>query len=107
MWSSYKLDMSNLIVFGCQAHVHQKERKLKPRVIRCVFIGYPEGVKGYKLWLYGSGRFKVIISRDVVFNLNIVPCLKTNNADIEVQHKDGSVQIELEFQTDKDEIQEP
>ena len=33
---------------------------------KCVFVGYPENVKGYKLWCPKSGKF--IISRDVIFN---------------------------------------
>jgi len=37
--------------------------------LKCVFIGYPEGVKGYKLWkLESGGGSKVLISRDVTFD---------------------------------------
>ena len=36
------------------------------RVKKAIFLGYPKGIKGYKLWLIEEK--KVIISRDVVFN---------------------------------------
>ena len=39
---------------------------MEPRALKCMFIGYVKGVKGYKLWC--DGHKKCIISRDVVFN---------------------------------------
>ena len=46
-----------------------KQDKLEARAVKCVFIGYPEGVKGYKLWnLKSGGGSKVFISRDVTFD---------------------------------------
>ncbi|KAL0310454.1 UNVERIFIED_CONTAM: Retrovirus-related Pol polyprotein from transposon TNT 1-94 [Sesamum calycinum] len=41
------------------------------------FIGYPKGVKGYRLWLRSQPGFKVLISKDVIFNENEMPCLDT------------------------------
>lgn len=45
-----------------------KQGKLEARAKRCVFIGYPRGVKGYKLWCLEPGEQKCIISRDLVFD---------------------------------------
>ena len=47
-----KPDVSNLRVFGCIAFKHipdAKRRKLDNKSCKCVFVGYPEGTKGYKL----------------------------------------------------------
>lgn len=50
MWTGRPADYSSLRIFGIIAYAHLKQDKLSPRALRCVFIGYPEGVKGYKLW---------------------------------------------------------
>ena len=49
MWSGHKPSLDHLRVFGCTAYPHIKQGKLDPRAKRCLFIGYPNGVKGYKL----------------------------------------------------------
>ena len=48
-WSGEPPDYSRLKVFGSLAFAHVKQGKLDARAVKCVFIGYPEGVKGYKL----------------------------------------------------------
>ena len=48
-----KPDVSNLRVFGCIALKHipdAKRSKLDKKSSKCVFVGYPEGTKGYKLY---------------------------------------------------------
>ena len=72
------VDLSHLRVFGCSAFMHSKTDKLDPRSRKCVFLGYPEGVKGYKVWLRDEPGFKVTISRDVIFNESEFPCLIDN-----------------------------
>jgi hypothetical protein len=49
-------------------HVHfpkEKRSKLDKKVVKCIFIGYKEGMKGYKLWDPASRR--TMYNRDVVF----------------------------------------
>ncbi|KAK9184519.1 hypothetical protein WN943_024869 [Citrus x changshan-huyou] len=50
LWSGKPADYSHLRIFGCPAYAHVKQGKLKLRAFKCVFLGYPAGVKGYKLW---------------------------------------------------------
>lgn len=54
-------------MFGCKAYAHVKLGKLDTRAVKCLFIGYPEGVKGYKLRCLEPGMERTLISRDVTF----------------------------------------
>jgi hypothetical protein len=40
--------------------------KLEKKVKKCIFIGYKDGLKGYKLW--NPKNKKVVYRRDVVFS---------------------------------------
>ena len=67
-----KPDVSNLRVFGCDAYMHvpdEKRKKLDRKSLKCVFVGYPVGKKGYKLFHPGSGKW--YDSRDVMFFENV------------------------------------
>ena len=55
-------------MFGCPTYAHIKQGKLEPRALKGVFLGYQEGVKGYKLWCTDLKPLKAIIRRDIVFN---------------------------------------
>ena len=47
--------------------VSSKERlKLDAKSRQCIFLGYPKGVKRFKLWDQTTN--KVVISRDVIFD---------------------------------------
>jgi hypothetical protein len=67
-WIGVKPDVSHLRVFGCKAFAHipdEKRNKLEPKSIPCVFLGYCEGTKAYRLMCLETK--KIIKSRDVVF----------------------------------------
>ena len=68
VWSSKKFSVAHLIFFGCDAFVHvpkDKRSKLDNKAEKCIFIGYKDGVKGYKLW--NPITRKIVYSQDVVF----------------------------------------
>lgn len=47
-WSGYAPNLSNLRIFGCVAYAHINQGKLEPRALKCMFLGYPKGVKGFR-----------------------------------------------------------
>jgi hypothetical protein len=68
-FTSKKLDVSHLRVFGCIAYMHvpdEKRSKLDPKVEKCIFIGYSLEQKGYRCFNPSIRKLQVI--RDVVFN---------------------------------------
>ena len=70
VWSGMPADYSQLKVFGCTAYAHVDNGKLEPRAIKCLFLGYGLGVKGYKLW--NPETNKTFMSRSVVFNESVM-----------------------------------
>lgn len=68
VWSGHPSDLYRLIVFGCVTYANIKKDKVKPIALRCMFLGYPEGVKSYRLWCREPGHKRCISSRDVIFN---------------------------------------
>ncbi len=67
-WTGTKPDVSHLRVFGCKTFAHipdEKRSKLESKSIPCVFLGYCEGTKAYRLMCLKTKR--IIKSRDVVF----------------------------------------
>ncbi|KAL0330748.1 UNVERIFIED_CONTAM: Retrovirus-related Pol polyprotein from transposon TNT 1-94 [Sesamum angustifolium] len=83
IWTDSDVNLSSLRIFGCSAFALSHGDKLDPRSQKCVFIGYPDGVKGYRLWLRSQPGFKVLISRDVIFNESEFPCLSKTPKKIE------------------------
>ena len=62
----FKLAVSHLRIFGSKAYVHilkADRKKLDPKVLKCIFVGYSDESKAYKL--YNPATKKVIINRDV------------------------------------------
>jgi hypothetical protein len=66
VWSGKPADYSNLKVFSCPAYFYVNERKLDARANKCIFVGYPMNVKGYKLWY--PNLLKFLILRDITFD---------------------------------------
>jgi transposase InsO family protein len=91
VWSGSPANYLELRVFGCTAYAHVDNGKLEPRAVKCIFLGYKSGVKGYKLW--NPETRKIVISRNVVFNEHAMLQDNTTDFSIDGQHK-SSVQVE-------------
>ena len=68
VWSSKKPSIRHLCIFGCEAYTYvpkEKRFELENKAIKCIFIEYSGGVKGYKLW--DPVTSKVLYSRNVIF----------------------------------------
>lgn len=65
IWLGRKSGYLHMRRFGSVAYVHTNQGKLKPRAVKGVFIGYPPGTKGYKIWLLDDEE--CIVSRNVKF----------------------------------------
>jgi hypothetical protein len=53
VWNSKKPPLTHLRVFGYEAYVHvpkENMSKLDTNPEKCIFNGYKDGLKGYKLW---------------------------------------------------------
>lgn len=74
LWSRHLAKCNNLKVFGCITFVHFKDGRLQLRALKYIFLGYPDGVKGYKCWNPISE--KCIISHDVIFREEEFPMMK-------------------------------
>ncbi|GJY42489.1 retrotransposon protein, putative, ty1-copia subclass [Tanacetum coccineum] len=72
MWSGHPSNYGMLWIFGCVAYPYDKQGKLKPRAIKCVLLGCPEGVKGYRLYMLDDESPKIVTSRNVVFNESVM-----------------------------------
>jgi hypothetical protein len=66
--SGTELNFSHLKTFGCIAFTHipsELRKKLDDRSEKCIFVGYSETSKAYRL--YNPISKKLILSRDVKF----------------------------------------
>lgn len=90
IWTGKTVDLS-FKIFGCNAMVKIPDgvrKKVDKKSIECIFVGYAEGQKGYRL--IQKSTKKLIISRDVIFFENesanqCIPSCGQNKSFFETQ----------------------
>nr|GEW42722.1 retrovirus-related Pol polyprotein from transposon TNT 1-94 [Tanacetum cinerariifolium] len=97
MWTGKPVNYSDLHIFRSPVYVmynSQKTTKLDPKSRKCLFLGYADGIKGYRLW--DPTAHKVVVSRDVVF-------MEDKNQDNEegdgTTRETTSIQMEKQLQS--------
>lgn len=66
-WTGEKPDVSHVRIFGSKVMVHiPKEKRLKwdKKATKCILVGYPDNVKGYRV--YNIDNHTITTARDVV-----------------------------------------
>ena len=112
-------DYHYLHIFGCPAYYHVRESKLDPRAKKAIFMGFSDGVKGFRLWCPDTR--KTIVSRDVTFDESVMlnqseqnisqkqkvvvesleqvePKEKDDQAPDESTNEDSSIEVEAQAQ---------
>jgi hypothetical protein len=71
-WSGLKLEVTHFRIFGSRAWAQipsEKRKALDPQRTECIFVGYPDGVKGYRL--IDISLDQTIIERSVQFEESV------------------------------------
>ncbi|KAH9746316.1 hypothetical protein KPL70_004379 [Citrus sinensis] len=95
MWTGKPADYSYLHAFGYPVYVMynaQERTKLDPKSRRCIFLGYADGVKRYRLW--DATAHKIVISRDVIFIENQLQ--RRDEDDSSVKEKSETIPVYVE-----------
>ena len=117
-WSGKEINLSHLKVFGCISYIHidsTERSKLDPKSNKCVFIGYGGDEFGYRFWDYKNR--KIIRSRDVIFNENVMykdrSIVESSSSNIDAGKKDyvefdeiSNTDVQSGVQNDSEAVQE-
>jgi hypothetical protein len=75
-WSVLKLEVTHFCIFGSRTWAQipfEKKKALDPHSTECTFVGYPDGVKGYRLIYLSSYRLIIECSVQFEESLSHVP----------------------------------
>nr|GEV08083.1 hypothetical protein [Tanacetum cinerariifolium] len=79
MWIEKPVNYLDLHIFGSHVYVMyntQETTKLDPKSRKCLFLGYADGVKGYRLW--DPTAHNVVVSRDSDDSFEVAPQHEVN-----------------------------
>src|SRR3954470_2294375 len=80
LWYKRKPDVSHIRVWGCTAYVHiqrDKRTPLGPHMEKCIFLGYPDGYKGWKF--FNPLTRRTVISERADSDERYFPALKSHS----------------------------
>jgi hypothetical protein len=103
VWSSKNPLVSYLKLFGCDTFVHvpkEKRSKLDKNKVKCIFIGYKEGMEGCNLWDHASRIF--FYNQYVVFR----EVRRKFEPEGMVQTKDNPEKVWFEMRNEEDDLYE-
>ena len=112
LWVGKEPRFDHMQPFGCTVYVHvpkEKRRKLDSKAVKCVFVGYDENIKGFRVW--NPMANKIQVARDVRFTYdpNAVELyvggdenIRTENLEVSInvgeEPKEDVLNIEIEKQ---------
>jgi hypothetical protein len=75
-WSGLKPEVTHFHIFGSSAWAQipsKKRKELDPQSTECIFVGYPDDVKGYRIIDLSSDRLMIEQSVQIKESLSHVP----------------------------------
>ncbi|GKE56202.1 gag-pol polyprotein [Tanacetum coccineum] len=97
MWTGKPVNYLHLYMFGSFVYVMYNSHdttKLDPKSRKSLFLGYADGVKGYRLW--DSTAHKVVVCRYVFFMKDKI---QENEESDNTTRETTSIQMENQFQS--------
>lgn len=104
LWVSKQLKFDYFKVFGSTVYVHipkQNRRKLDQKAIKCLFVGYSENTKSYRVYDPVKNTVKTVC--DVIFEKNVkeretrsVDVCKTTDKNISIDESETFVRLQIE-----------
>jgi transposase InsO family protein len=105
VFNGYKPEVKHLRIFGCKAFAHipkDDRRKLDAKSLECVFVGYCNDQKAYKL--FHPSSHKIIASRDVVFHEHTDNSDKTDQGNT---YANNDEHVKLSPIVEEQEVEQP
>ncbi|KAL2922825.1 Retrovirus-related Pol polyprotein from transposon TNT 1-94 [Bienertia sinuspersici] len=97
-------NFDDMRVFGCLCFAHNQKSKgdkFASRSRKCVFVGYPYGKKGWKVYDLESGN--IMVSRDVQFHENEFPFASMSDLTSETDDY-NNVGVDFDFLDDLENV---